>query len=430
MSRKRIYLESYGCPSNKFDSQVMVTKLEEVGHIITGNYEDADIVVVNTCGVKSPTEAKILHRLNFLKNLDKPIVVTGCLSKIDLPAIKKAVPNYLALVDPFSIERIAVAIEGVESTRERGQHIFAEETIVKAELSSVHKGGVIEIVPIAEGCLGACSFCCTRFARGRLFSYPMKTVVDRVKRLVCSGTREIWLTAQDTGAYGLDVGCNLADLLDEVCGIWGNFLVRVGMMNPNNLLGMLDSLIEAYKCEKIFKFLHIPVQSGNDEVLKLMNRFYTVHDFKRIVDSFRRKVPNLSLATDVICGFPGEDEEAFEDTLRLIREIEPDIVNISKFSPRPNTTASHMKQLPSNIVKDRSTKVAALCKSISLKRNKNWLEWRGGVLIDEKGKKDSVMGRNTAYKPIVIKGKCELLGKWAEVQVKEVTTTYLVGEPV
>ena len=426
MAGKRVYLESYGCPSNKFDAEVMVACLEGAGHVVTGDYKSADVVVVNTCGVKSPTEAKILHRLRFLGGLGKPIVVAGCLPKIDLPAVERVVPDYLALIDPFSINEISAAVEGLERG-ERRLRFFSEETKVKVEMPKRRGDGVVEIMPISEGCLGACAFCCTRFARGRLFSYPVEAVVSRVRELAHDNIAELWITAQDTGAYGLDKGCDLAALLEEICDIRGEFLVRVGMMNPNNVLGMLDRLVEAYMCEMVFKFLHLPVQSGNDRVLRLMNRSYTVDDFKRIVDSFRREIPELSLSTDVICGFPGEDEGAFEDSLELVREVEPDVVNVSKFSHRPNTVAAGMKQLSSQVVKARSKKMAELCKRISLKRNRRWLKWIGEMLVDEGGEGSSMVGRNFAYRPIVVDGGHDLLGKRINVKVREVTATYLLG---
>ncbi len=427
MNRKRLYFENYGCPSNKFDLEVMRTYLEGLGHVAIESPESADILIINTCGVKKVTEDRILKHLQFLKSLDKPIVVTGCLTKIDPEALTKAVPDYLALLDPFSIDKIPIVIDRYEDGMQN-QRFFSTETKVKVKMPMFSKGRLLQIVPISEGCLGLCAFCCTRFARGQLFSYPQEIIVDRIRQLICDGAREIWLTAQDTGAYGLDSDCNLATLLEEICKVRGKFLLRVGMMNPNNALQILNRLVEAYKSEKVFKFLHIPVQSGSDSILKLMNRYYDINDFRRIVDTFRREIPELSISTDIICGFPGEDEKSFEDSLRLIKNVEPDIVNISKFFPRPNTAAAKMKQLTSQTIKMRSKKMSELCKTISLKKNRCWLNWEGEILIDEKGKGSSMVGRNFAYKPIVVKGIPDLLGKTMKVVITDATPTYLIGE--
>ncbi|MCX8170832.1 MAG: tRNA (N(6)-L-threonylcarbamoyladenosine(37)-C(2))-methylthiotransferase, partial [Candidatus Bathyarchaeota archaeon] len=288
----------------------------------------------------------------------------------------------------------------------------------------------IEIIPIAEGCLGSCSFCCVRFARGRLFSYPKELIVGGVREAVSEGVKEIWLTSQDNGAYGLDIGTNLVDLLRECCRISGKFFIRVGMMNPNHVIKLLPDLIGVYKDERIFKFLHLPVQSGDNNILKMMNRRYTVEDVKAIFNAFKKELPDITIATDVICGFPGESRESFEKTLELMKEIEPDVINISKFFPRPNTPAARMKQVESKEIAYRSRLMTNVANNISIKRNKRWIGWRGEVLIDEKGPGDSWIGRNYAYKPIVVRSGEDLLGKLINVKVTEIHINYLEAEIV
>jgi len=190
-------------------------------------------------------------------------------------------------------------------------------------------------------------------------------------------------------------------------------------------LRMLPEMIDAYKDEKIFKFLHLPVQSGDNEVLRRMNRRYAVEEFKAIVDSFRKAMPEITLATDVICGFPGESEEAFGGTLRLIEEAHPDVVNISKFFPRLNTPAERMRQIPVDEVKNRSLKLTRLVREMFSKRNQRWLNWEGEILVDERGKGASWIGRNFAYRPIVVKSREDLLGKFMRVKVVKAYRTYL-----
>jgi MiaB-like tRNA modifying enzyme len=289
---------------------------------------------------------------------------------------------------------------------------------------------LVSVLPINYGCLGKCSYCCVFFARGQLKSNPIPEVVERVKQDLDSGAKEVWLTSQDTACYGKDVGTSLADLLRRVCEIEGNFFVRVGMMTPNQVVGMLDELVEAYKGGKVFKFLHLPVQSGDDDVLKLMNRRYTVNEFKEIIHAFRREIPRITLSTDVICGFPGESREAFEQTKNLIREIQPDIVNVSKFFSRPRTAAEKLNPLSPREVKRRSREMAELSKKISLEKNKAWINWEGTALFDERGKGGSWMGRNFAYKPIVVKAGESLLGRFVRVRVVNAFSTYLEAEVV
>jgi MiaB/RimO family radical SAM methylthiotransferase len=267
------------------------------------------------------------------------------------------------------------------------------------------------------------------FARGRLRSYSIEEVVERVKVDVGLGAKEFWLTSQDNACYGRDVGVNLAGLLRAVCAVQGDFRVRVGMMTPNFACDMLGELVDAFRCEKVFKFLHLPVQSGDDEVLRLMRRCYTVQDFKRIVDAFRVAFPWVTLATDVICGFPGESREAFENTLALISEVKPDVVNVSKFFARPGTTAAEIQDVVEQAeIKWRSTEMAKLAKRIALERNERWVGWVGEVLVDEKGKvPGSWINRNFAYKPIVIKSEENLLGKTLRVKVEKASSTHLTG---
>jgi threonylcarbamoyladenosine tRNA methylthiotransferase CDKAL1 len=271
------------------------------------------------------------------------------------------------------------------------------------------------------------------FARGQLRSYSIKEVVQRVQSDYAAGTREFWITSQDTASYGRDLSTDLAELLTELCRLPGDFRVRVGMMTPNLVTEMQTRLITAFSNRKIFKFLHLPVQSGDDTVLHHMRRFYTAAEFKGIVDTFRNKFSQLTLATDVIVGFPGETEEAFENTLRLLEDVKPDIVNVSKFFARPKTAAARIKDclVDKEDIKRRSTIAAELAKRLSAERNLRWVGWTGEVLVDEKGKVEgSWVGRNFAYKPIAIKSGNNLLGKTLQVKVVEALGTYLKGELV
>ena len=222
----------------------------------------------------------------------------------------------------------------------------------------------VQPIVVSRGCLGACTYCATKNARGNLHSYTIKNVVERVKDAVKKGAKKILLTSEDMGCYGKDIGVNLADLLKEIVKIPGDFEVRVGMMNPTFALEFLDDLVKVFKNEKIIKFLHIPVQSGNDVVLKRMNRAYAVEDFEKIVDYFRNEIPEIIISTDIICGFPGETELQFEDSLNLIKKVEPEVLNISKFYPRPGTPAKNMKQLSTRTIKERSIRMSKLFKEL------------------------------------------------------------------
>jgi MiaB-like tRNA modifying enzyme len=423
-SCRSVYAENYGCAANKADFEIMLAYILKAGYKISSKPEKADIILVNTCGVKKPTEDRILERLRLFSSLNKPLIVSGCLPKINLNSIMKAAPNVSALLDPYSVDKIVSALRAAE-LGERGVKFFSDKPMVKLGQPKIRLNKVIEIIPISEGCLGACSFCCVRFARGTLFSYPKELIINALKEALAEGAREIWLTSQDNGAYGVDIKTNLAELLKCCCTINGKFFIRVGMMNPNHAIKILSALIDAYKDKHVFKFLHLPVQSGDNEVLRAMNRRYTVEEYKFIIDSFRREIPEITVATDVICGFPSESVKAFEETIKLIEDVKPDIINISKFSPRPNTPAARMKQLDTREIAYRSRLITEIANEISLERNMKWLGWEGEIIVDEKGPHDSWVGRNYAYKPIVVKSEENLLGAFINVKVVEAHVNYL-----
>jgi len=333
------------------------------------------------------------------------------------------------IISPSSAGRIVECVESV-LRGEKIQWLYSQaETKPLLELPKQAGNPVVSIIPVARGCLGSCSYCCVVFARGRLRSYSVDEVVERVRGDLQFGAKEVWLTGQDMACYGRDIGTDLPDLLKAVCSIKEDgFFVRVGMMTPNYALDTLDRLIAAFLDKHVFKFLHLPVQSGDDEVLKQMNRFYCVDDFREIVDSFRKAIPDITVATDVICGFPGESEEAFQRSLELIEEVKPDVVNVSKFFLRPYTLAEKM---PSKVsaaeVKRRSRNMAKLVRNVSTMKNAAWKNWTGKILIDEKGKQTgSWIGRNFAYKPIVVKSEDDsLLSRSVNVRVTKTFQTYL-----
>lgn len=420
----RVYVKSFGCSANLADGEMITGCLSGAGFDIVEDPQDADILLYNTCAVKAPTENRVIGILRKVPR-EKKLVVTGCLPKINLERLKNEV-DFDGVAGPTSASRIVEVLKRID----RGEKVVSLEGVSKPSLylPRIPANRIVSIVPINYGCLGKCSYCCVLFARGQLISHSVDEIVERVTRDLDSGAKEVWLTSQDTACYGKDLGISLAELLTRVCEIEGKFFVRVGMMTPNQVIGMLNNLVKAYKGENVFKFLHLPVQSGDDGVLELMNRCYTVDDFREIVFAFRKEIPRLTLATDVICGFPGESKEAFERTKRLMREIQPDIVNVSKFFSRPNTPAEKLNPLPPKEVKRRSKEMAILSKKISLQKNRAWINWEGTVLFNERGKGASLMGRNFAYKPIVAKMDESFLGNFVNVKVVRAFSTYLEAE--
>ncbi|MCU0852233.1 MAG: tRNA (N(6)-L-threonylcarbamoyladenosine(37)-C(2))-methylthiotransferase, partial [Thermoplasmata archaeon] len=283
------------------------------------------------------------------------------------------------------------------------------------------------IVPIATGCRGNCAYCITKLARGELRSRPPAKIVESVRTLVSRGPREIQLTAQDTASYGADVGGDLPSLVRDICSIDADFRLRIGMMNPKTALPLVDALGRMYQDPKVFKFLHLPVQSGSDRILESMDRGYTAADFEDIVNAIRKDVPDMTLSTDLIVGYPGETSEDHELNLRLIASTRPDIVNVTKFSPRPRTKA--LDQGPAVVgwkAKDRSREITVLRFKVALENNKAQIGKEFRALATERGKRESTILRTDEYRQIVVPEALEL-GKYFDVRVRRATATYLVG---
>jgi len=427
----RVFVKSFGCSTNLADGEALAGCLAEAGHELVDSVSVADIVIYNTCAVKGPTENRVIETLKRVP-ANKKLVVAGCLPLINFERLCKEV-RFNGVVGPAAGDEIVGVVKRVLN----GERVVALEGALNAKPSSnlprLRSNPVIGIIPVNYGCLGSCAYCCVVFARGRLRSYGVQEIVDRAKRDLAMGVREFWITSQDTACYGRDRDTNLAELLNAICGVEGDFRVRVGMMTPNIVMDILDDLIQAFKSEKIFKFVHLPVQSGDDQLLRRMRRFYSVKDFKRIVDALRTSFPQITIATDVICGFPGESKQAFEKTLRLIEEVKPDIVNVSKFFARPRTVAAEMRMdfVPFQEVKRRSGVVAELARKVAFERNQRWVGWTGEILIDEVGKiSGSWVGRNFAYKPITVKSAVNLLGETLRVRVVRAFSTHLEGEAI
>lgn len=417
----KIYIETAGCSLNQNDSEVMAGLLKKADFEIGNTPEESDLVILNTCTVKGPTEAKFWKRLCELKNMNKKIIISGC--------IAQTVPEELkdfSLIGTAQINNIVEVVE--ETLNDSIVKLLIMEKNPRLNLPIIRKNPMIEIIPICSGCLGEpCSYCKVKQARGNLVSYEKDAIIKQIQKARLQAAKEIWLTAQDTGCYGKDIKLSLPKLLQDIISLPGNFKIRIGMMNPNHIIEFIEELINILKDDKVFKFLHIPVQSGNSEILKLMKRKYSVEDFREIVKKLRKAIPNIAISTDIICGFPTETEEQFLDSLDLIKEITPDVLNISRFWPRPGTEAEKMEnQIHGNETKRRSQLLTDIFNNISLMNNEKWIGWEGEILVDEKGKDNTWIGRNYAYKPVIVKGDLSL-GETVKVKIEKAAVHDLRG---
>ncbi len=419
----KIHLKSYGCSANTADAEIARGALTQHGHTLVETSEEADINIIVTCVVKTPTEQKVSKELRILEASGKPLIVAGCMPKSLTKQVKKLVPS-ASLVGPDDIERI---VEAVQHTLDGEQVTYIDgEATDRTCLPRVRENPLVHIAPISTGCLGNCSYCIVKFARGHLYSFPAEKIVRDVRDAVSNGCREVWVTAEDTATYN-DDGVKLPALLDMITGVEGDFRVRVGMTTPNQLEPVLDEMIESLRSPKLYKFIHIPIQAGNDEILQRMRRRYTVQEFKDVVNRLREAIPEIGISTDIICGFPGETMTQFKNSLDLIEWLRPDVLNINRFWERPGTDASKMPgRLHGRDTKERSRLMTDLWKRIAVEVGERWIDWEGEILLTEHGKRGTKVGRNYVYKAVALKTDASL-GSFVNVRVKKSGVGYLTA---
>jgi len=422
-----IYIETFGCTFNQADSQIMAGLLQEEGNQLVDDVEDAEVLILNTCYVKQPTEQKVVNRIMKLQEAypEKNFIISGCMVEIDQDKLEKIAPG-ASWVGPHKIISAPDMVKSVcagETVRLTGF-----EDVNKVCLPKIRSNELINIIQICEGCDGYCSYCCTRIARGNLKSYPVELVKQEAERAVREGCVEVQLTAQDTAAYGKDSGTSLSELVNAVTSVRGKFKVRVGMMHPKSVKNDVDELIRAFKSDKVYKFIHIPLQSGNDQVLSDMNRGHNVQEFLDIISQFRREIPEISISTDIIVGYPTEDEEAFQDTLKVIEEIQPDFLHISKYHHRPGSNSSTLQEIEHQDMKKRSKDLNELKYTITLHNNEKLLGKVLPVLVTDTGRKGGFTGRTDSYKLVVVDDAS--LGSFVDVEITEAKATYLKGHVV
>ena len=317
------------------------------------------MIIIHTCTVIDTTEQRMLSRLRIFKKTGKKIIVSGCMASVQVELIKTILPKAIIL-PPQYLHHVLDVLNNKKTK-------FIDKN--KTQFSKYYEG-IFAPIAIAQGCILSCSYCITSLARGKLRSYPINEITENICSAIKQGCKEIQLTAQDTSSYGLDSKHDLGELLKNISKIKGDFRVRVGMMNPYTCAKNIDSIIQGFNDFKIYKFLHLPVQSGDDDILEKMNRKYKVKDFIDIINKFRKKYKDISISKDIIVGFQTETDEQFQHSIDLIKLIKPDITNITRYSARPYTKSKVMKgRINTEIVKERSGKLSEICKIISKNNN-------------------------------------------------------------
>ena len=417
----KIFVEAYGCSASFADSEMISGLIQNGGHTLANNSTDSDLNIVVTCSVKDSTANKMMYRINSLKT--KPLIVAGCLPKAEKDTVEKFSEN-ASLLGPNSLGK---TLQVINSTLKGTKQIALEDSdLSKVGLPKVRLNPAVGIVEIANGCMSECTFCQTKISKGDLNSYRLGDIVRQVQTEINDGCKEVWLTSTDNGCYGFDIGTDLPSLVNAVVDIPNEFMIRVGMMNPMYMPRIKEKLIESFDNDKVFKFLHIPVQSGSDKVLHDMKRGHTAGTYREIVNKVKERFSEFTISTDIIVGFPSETEEDFQKTISLLDETKPDVVNLSKYSARPGTDAAELKQIDAAEVKRRSKIIFQQISKLSMESNRKWIGWKGKVLFDETTE-EGIKGRNFAYKPVFVDGDIKI-GRSYIVEIIDATVKRLVGK--
>lgn len=413
------HIETYGCTSNQGESRQIEQALREGGHYPAPSLDEADVAILNTCTVVEKTERNMLSRAKELEGETTDLIVTGCMA--------------LAQGDEFTNA-------GVDAQVLHWDEV--PEAVLNGECPTVTPDtepildGVIGILPIARGCMSNCSYCITKFATGRVDSPSVEENVRKARALVHAGAKEIRITGQDTGVYGWDKGDRkLPELLDRICSeIDGEFRVRLGMANPGGIHGIHEELVDVFdRHEKLYNFIHLPVQSGSDDVLAEMRRQHRVGKFKEIVDTFNAELDYWTLSTDFIVGFPTETDADHEQSMELLAEVRPEKINVTRFSKRPGTDAANMKGLGGTLKKERSKAMSSLKMEVVAAAYESMIGTTQDVLVVQDGVGDSVKCRDGAYRQIIVQNASEYglsPGDFCTVEVTSHQTVYAFGTPV
>jgi len=416
---KLIYIETYGCSANKNNSEILAGLLTSSKNQITNNPDIADIIILNTCIVKGKTENKIKRRIQDLSKQfpNKLIIITGCMPNTDYKELKKLNQNIILLgTHQFkNINKLLTDHNQNQLTEDKQSQYLEQQQEEKILQPKIPQNKLISITQISEGCLGDCTYCKTKLAKGPLNSYPEDKILKSIESDLQQGAKEIWLTSQDLAAYQLDKESTskLPELLNNILQLKHKFKLRLGMSNPNHILPIIDNLLKIYNTPKIYKFLHIPIQSASNNLLKQMNRKYNIQQPTDIIKKFKSLYPNITIATDIIVGYPTETEQDHKANLNFIETYKPDVLNLSKFSQHKNTKASTLKPLPINIINERTTELMQLHRETAQKNKQKFLNSTIQTLVNSKTKIPSIYeARDPNYNIILIKSNNRsILGK-------------------
>lgn len=425
---------TFGCQQNEADSEKLRGMADAMGYTVTEDVHIADLIVVNTCAVREHAELKALSTIGQYKHLKAKnpnllIGVCGCMvaQKHRVEELKNSYPYVSFSFEPSSLDRFPQIL--FEALEQHGRKFSIGENAreISEGVPVLRESSFKAWVSIMYGCNNFCSYCIVPYVRDRERSREYTYVVEEVKELVTSGVKEITLLGQNVNSY--NGGCTFAELLEKLAAIEGDFLIRFMTSHPKDVS---DELIEVMaKSPRIAKQFHLPIQSGSDTILKAMNRRYNTARYLATVEKLRAAMPNITLTTDIIVGFPGETEEDFEATLAMLRAVRFDMIYSFIYSPRSGTPAAKMEnQVPDAIKSERMQRLLALQNQISLEKNADAVDKTLRVLAEGPSKNDpeTFTGRAESNKLVHFKADADCIGKFVNIKISRAEPFCLQGE--
>ena len=435
MINQKIYIKTFGCQMNEYDSNRIYDSVEKIGFKKTDKYEDANCYLLNTCHIRDKAKEKVYHEIGRVKKIfrskTKPLViVAGCVAQAEHEEMLKREPYIDLILGPQAYHKINDTILNHQNEKKKKEDTEFD-TVSKFEyLSKIknQKREVSSFLTIQEGCDKFCHFCVVPYTRGPEYSRPFKEIIDEAKQLVDNDTKEIVLLGQNVNAYNYK-GLHLSNLILELEKISGIERIRYTTSHPRD---MTDDLIDVYRnSKKLMPLVHLPVQSGSDKILNLMNRKHTIKTYREIFSRLKKINSNIEFSSDFIISYPGEDKNDFEDTIKLIEEIK--FINSFSFifSPRPGTVASNLPLIDKNISKERLEIIQQKLFNNQIQMNKKLQNSTINVLVENRIKdKSKLFGRSEYMTSVLFSGSDDLIGKIVKVKIKDSNRNTLFGEAI
>lgn len=431
---KKVYIETYGCQMNEYDTELVKAILEKENFILTNSTAEADIVLLNTCSIRENANVKIYNRISRIRHERNgngvKIGVLGCMAT---NFRKQLLENPKLPIDliagPDSYKRLPQLIEQIEKSGEKGFDVTLSEFETYSDVYPTRESGINAWIAVMRGCDNFCTFCVVPYTRGRERSRSPENVVTEVTRLVSEGFRQVTLLGQNVNSYNYE-GKDFAHLLERVSEVVGIERIRFTSPHPKDFpMSLLKVIVEN---PKVCKHIHLPLQSGNDRILEMMNRTYTQAEYLKLVDTIRNLFPEMILSTDIIVGFSTETDEDFKDTYEIMSKVEFDSAFIFKYSERPQTVAKRKfpDDISDEIKTDRIVRLNQLQKEISYKKNKAHVGQIHQVFVEQtrtKKSENEYLARNDGNKIVIIPKGSYTKGQFVNAEITGATPHVLKG---